>query len=428
MKILVVTPRPYGPRVGSGGGLLCFQQLRHLAMAHEIVFVCFMESDASAEQARLVDALKGMCRSVHTVPAPNGFMQALYCKLNLYLRGVPPRVTLHTCRAMRRMLREVVARERPDVALVQFPWMAQHVDLLGGVPAVMDVQDSFSVSAYRAALVEPSRIRKLHALATWLAWVRHERTYYPRFSDVVVLTDQDRMGLALYSPALRAQVNPPAIDVPAFIPRHPRKPYRLAFVGALSHPPNVVGLEHFIQHIFPLVLQRQPNAELHVAGRSPPKRLSRYAGSNVRFVGYVDDLGAFLGEASAVVVPLVSGGGIKVKTLEALGLRAPVVSTSIGAEESGAIDGQHLLIRDGAREFADAVVELLRSPALAERLAAAGQNLVRTRFAPEQRLGEFEKIVHDAARRGRKCGSGENDITGAATAAPAVGHARRASR
>jgi hypothetical protein len=74
-----------------------------------------------------------------------------------------------------------------------------------------------------------------------------------------------------------------------------------------------------------------------------------------------------------------------------------VVSTSIGAEETGAIDEVHLLIRDRPREFAEAVVRLLRNPAAAEQLAAAGERLVRTRFAPEQRWAAFQSVIEDVA-------------------------------
>lgn len=385
--------------------MLCFSQVQYLSRRHEVIFVCFIEAGDSTDQARLVGELKNICHSVHTVRAPGGAIAAMTCKLNLYLRGVPARVTLHSSGSMRRALAEVIAREAPDAALVQFPWMAQYVDLLGGVPTVMDVQDSFSVSAYRSALVERRRIRKLHSMVTWLAWVRHERLFYPRFSEVVVLTDQDRFGLTLFSPRLRPHVSPPAIDVPAAIPQRVRKPGRLAFVGALSHPPNVAGLEYFLEEVFPLVVEKHPSVELLVAGKSAPRRLRRYASHNIRFVGFVDDVGSFLGEASVVVVPLISGGGIKVKTLEALGWRTPVVSTSIGAEETGAIDGLHLLIRDDARAFADAVVHLMRNPMEAERLAAAGNELVRTRFCCEQRRADFARILSDAALRREESGS-----------------------
>ena len=83
------------------------------------------------------------------------------------------------------------------------------------------------------------------------------------------------------------------------------------------------------------------------------------------------------------VVPLLVGGGTRLKILEAMSMGVPVVSTSVGAEGLGAENGMHLLIADTPQEFADAVVRLLNDSALQSRMKTVAAEWVRTRYSWE---------------------------------------------
>ncbi len=92
-------------------------------------------------------------------------------------------------------------------------------------------------------------------------------------------------------------------------------------------------------------------------------------------------------DCGVFIVPLRSGSGVRVKILNALAMGLPVVSTSLGAEGMDVRSGEHLLIADGAAEFARAVVTVLREPELADRLGRSGRELVCKKYS-WNRVGE----------------------------------------
>jgi len=89
-------------------------------------------------------------------------------------------------------------------------------------------------------------------------------------------------------------------------------------------------------------------------------------------------------------VPLRIGGGTRLKIFEALAMAKPVVSTTIGAEGLPVTSGEHLVLADGADDFARAVVTLLREPEQRSRLAEAGRALVEERFSWGRVALDFE--------------------------------------
>jgi glycosyltransferase involved in cell wall biosynthesis len=104
------------------------------------------------------------------------------------------------------------------------------------------------------------------------------------------------------------------------------------------------------------------------------------AGNGVVVTGYVADLQPVLDQSALLVVPLLSGSGMRVKILEAFARGIPIVSTTIGVEGIDARHGEHLLVADSPEDFARAVARLLRDPDLAARLARAGRQLVEARY------------------------------------------------
>jgi len=101
-------------------------------------------------------------------------------------------------------------------------------------------------------------------------------------------------------------------------------------------------------------------------------------------------------------VPLLSGSGTRIKIFEAMAMGKAVVSTSLGAEGLPVTHGQNILIADHPRQFAAAVVRLLRDPELAEGLGRAARALVEKQFTWKTAAAEFESILQDTVRDTRE--------------------------
>jgi glycosyltransferase involved in cell wall biosynthesis len=152
------------------------------------------------------------------------------------------------------------------------------------------------------------------------------------------------------------------------------------FIGDLSWPPNADGVRWLLSEIWPRVRSRRPAARLAVVGRSAPEDLARQEADDVVFAGEGGDARSYWIEAAAAVVPILAGGGTRLKILEAAATGAPVVSTRVGAEGLDLADETEIRRRDTPEGFADAVVALLADRAMARRQAEAARARVERQY------------------------------------------------
>lgn len=157
--------------------------------------------------------------------------------------------------------------------------------------------------------------------------------------------------------------------------------FRMAFLGNVAYPPNADAIGFFVDHVLPAVQGQIPEATFDVIGPGATSSLVERYAPRVRFRGYVDDLNATLGEYDVLVAPVRFGGGTKLKVLDAMAHRVPLVTTSIGAEGLSVKHGEHVLIAETAEAFVDCIVKIKRDLPLADRLVANAYALVRDNFS-----------------------------------------------
>ncbi|NNE94551.1 MAG: glycosyltransferase [Acidimicrobiales bacterium] len=153
----------------------------------------------------------------------------------------------------------------------------------------------------------------------------------------------------------------------------PRSATRLLFVGSLNYPPNLGGLEFFVREVFGALHQSDGSLTFRIVGRGlDPDHWLRHE-PGVQVAEDVDDIGPEVAKATVAVVPLLWGGGTRLKIIEAFAFSTPVVSTTAGAEGLLAVHGESIVIADTATELLAACRRLLSDPAERLRLGSAGR-------------------------------------------------------
>ncbi|PSB24807.1 glycosyltransferase [Stenomitos frigidus] len=148
----------------------------------------------------------------------------------------------------------------------------------------------------------------------------------------------------------------------------------LMLLGAYHYYPNINAANFLIENVFPIVRQQLPEARLIIAGKQPENiRTYRSNPPGVEFTGFVDDLDALYCRSRVVCCPILSGGGTRVKLVEAAAYGKPIVSTRIGAEGLVFKDGQDFVQRDEPQAFAAACVALLQNDDRCGRLGASAR-------------------------------------------------------
>jgi glycosyltransferase involved in cell wall biosynthesis len=396
VRILIVSPFLYGEASASGGESLGRVFLERLAERHSVTLVAFTSGRTEAEVEADRAELSGWVEDVRIVSLrPSKFRKAL--SKAAVLRGDPSAPILYEEQEFEAAIQASLAAFPPDVAIVQFPELAQYVGALSGVPTVLDVVDAYSVSKFRRCLQARGLPNLLWAYAQWLGWVRYERRHYPSFDVIFTLTDQDTYGLKLFSPSLPAVTAGVAFDAPAEAPEGAQAgAFDIGFAASFGHRPNMDAIEYFVAKILPEVRRAVPQARFVIAGRNPPPHLAKLQGEGVEVVGFVPDIYDFFRSCAVVAVPLLWGGGVKVKVVQALLAGAPIVTTSIGAEGTGAIDGEHLIVKDSPEAFAAGLIHLLTDPKERATLSSAAAAFAAAEFSWPAKMARLEQVMESA--------------------------------
>ena len=155
----------------------------------------------------------------------------------------------------------------------------------------------------------------------------------------------------------------------------------VAYLGSYGHPPNEAAAIELMQRVMPAVRRLDGPRELRIIGRGPTSAMRRVADGETIITGEVPDAAAALCEAGLLVVPLRSGGGTRLKILEAAALGVPVVTTPKGLEGLDFVDEQSVLVAETVQDLAHAIVRLSRDDGLRLRLTASAKAVVRDRYS-----------------------------------------------
>jgi glycosyltransferase involved in cell wall biosynthesis len=267
-------------------------------------------------------------------------------------------------------------RGRYAVGVVEHFWCASYAPLLRSCcdRLVIDLHNIESELARTHA--QSARWPTSWASQRFAASYRRlERGWLPRFDAILTASEEDR----------RRVDHPNVVVFPNALPEiaRPSEPEAnvIVFSGNLEYHPNVEAVRWFRTRIWPRVRKNAPEIEWRLLGSNPEAVVRFTSGdARIRVVSPVDDAVAHLAKAQVCLAPLLSGSGTRFKILEAWAAGRAVVSTTLGAEGLGARDGEHLLLADDPEDFADAVLRLLKDPALRKRLGDAGWDLYRERF------------------------------------------------
>lgn len=226
------------------------------------------------------------------------------------------------------------------------------------------------------------------------ASARQEEDLLRAWDRIYVCSEQDRDELQRRATQRRAEivVRPNAVKLPEDPSPAPRSGCpAILFLGSFGYFPNVDAAIWLCREILPVIREQNPELVrlLLVGSGAPPEVRALAHIPEVEFVGEVPDVAPWYARANLVVVPLRAGGGTRIKLLEALAYRRPVVSTSIGAEGLDLVDDEHLLIANRAQHFGQQCLRVLGDAELATRLASAGRRRVEQRY----RLRDIEPIT-----------------------------------
>lgn len=378
-KILFLTPRFPWP-LFDGGRIRIFETLKHLSGDHEVTLAVPLRPDEAAVD--MVPVSRFCRRVLSTVRSERPAAVARRMLGGAFHRHALAQSYFFDG-SLARQLADLTSDEEFDIIHVEFPLMAPYLRAVRSDRAVkvLSTHNIESIRFERELRQGPLDRRRALLLADqWLAgqWeVRAIRAFH----GVTTVSEGERSWVRERAPRTSVELVPNGVDTRYFAFSPPCPSSVITFVGSMDYPPNIDAVLWLGESIFPEIRRRVPHLRFRVVGSRVDPRVRALAGQpGIEITGQVDDIRPYLAESLALVVPLRSGGGTRLKILQGMAMGRPVISTTVGAEGIELEAGKHCLLAETRDEWVNEVVRLHADHQLAGRLAKAGRELVERKY------------------------------------------------
>jgi glycosyltransferase involved in cell wall biosynthesis len=229
----------------------------------------------------------------------------------------------------------------------------------------------------------------------------YEWSYGPLLDRAWVVSEADRRAMRRMIGCARVDLVPNGVDGDHFRPTlGPEEPWTCVFWGRLDFGPNVQALEWFCDRVWPRMRAVNPGARFTIYGFCPTDRaLALASGEGVSLVPDLPDIRDEVGRHQVVVLPFVSGGGIKNKLLEAASMAKAIVCSPVASNGLRNVERAPLVVARSAAEWTEALARLWGDSDHRKRL---GENA--RRWALENHSWEAAARAVAVGLRGPDCG------------------------
>ena len=372
-KLLYIVSRfPY-PLV-KGDKLRAYHQIKVLSKTCD-VYLCAL-SDQKVRQED-VKALEPFCKEV-IIFKLSWFSIFSNLTQHLLFTRKPVQVGYFYNAGINNKVQKQIERIQPSHIFCQLIRTAEYVRKIKNIPRTLDFMDALSAGMER-------RMENSSLLIKWLFRIestrlkRYEHEVLTEFEHATVISKPDRNQIFHYENQ-EIVVLPNGIDKDYFTPQIQKQNFELLFTGNMSYPPNVQSAIYLVEEIMPLVWKDIPSCNLLISGANPVSKIKNLANELVTIRPWIDDIRKSYSESKIFIAPMLLGSGLQNKLLEAMSMKLPCITSELANNALEAEEGSAILVGKNKEQFAQHIIELIKNPSLAEKIAEKGHSFVTQNF------------------------------------------------
>lgn len=281
------------------------------------------------------------------------------------------------------LLEEQISHFNPDVIWMESLFMTPYIEAIRARSKAKIILRAHNVEFRiweRLASNATSFLKKSYLRFLAKRIMEYELDVIKKVDGIAALSNEDEQFFKTTSKA-EVELIPIGIDVNEFSISTPTDPLTLFHLGAMNWGPNEEAVSFFVNEVWPLVVESIPAARCILAGRNMSESLIAKSENGLSIIEDVEDSHAFFEENDILVLPLLSGGGMRVKMLEAMSMGKVVISTSVGAEGIHGKNGEHFIIADDALSMANEIKKVYQGEYDLTAIGTAGRKLVEEHFS-----------------------------------------------
>ncbi len=412
--ILFVMPRlPFPASSGRKTSLYHYCRILSEELGYRLVVAAFLEKgDDPAQKPKFIDKLIILPRA----SAKNRIFEIV--KDSIILRKKPMQVALYWSTEAKKMVDDLVKKESPQFVIGDMVRSTEYIRDIDSF-RIADLDDRISlrykrqldndidgINPYGAFLYTVPKVLRAIMLAKplKLAVMKNEIALLDKYEKeigeicekTIFVAEKEVREFNQELKQNKAVAVPIGVDVDFFSYRESKATKNIVgFLGAMSVAHNENAVRHFVAEVLPLILEKVPDVVFMVIGGGASDDLRKLESEHVHFTGRVEDVRDYLGQCKVFVCPMTFGSGIKTKNLEAMAMGLPLVTTSIGAENIPADNGNDWIVEDKNEEFANEVVNLLNNDLKRKMMGKNARMFVENNFTWKVARDRFEKLLNE---------------------------------
>ena len=374
--------------MNNGSKLRIYNLLRGLNQHHEVTLLSFADQHGADPET---PEIREICSRVRIIPWKEFSPNTLHARLAVL--SFQPRSVVDTFSSeMAQAITEFLDEQRYDLVIASQLQMAAYYPYFKDVPAIFE---ELEIGFFHDRAFSADGKMRLRQALTWFKLRIYLSRLLDSFQTCTVASAQERQLVAESFPGYTKpiEVIPNCLNIDEYKNvTAERKPNTLIFTGPFTYRANYDAMIWFAGEVFPLILKEVPDAQLIITGdhANLPLPLTE----SLTLAGYVEDIKTLIASSTISIAPLLSGGGTRLKILEAMALGTPVVSTSKGAEGLDVQDGEQILISDAPDSFAKCVISLLNDENMRAQLAGNAGMLVQEKYNWGNTLSDYSMLIN----------------------------------
>ena len=381
MRVLQIANKfPYPAR--DGGSIATLNLGNSLAsLGHKVTVLAINTSKHYTDPASVPRELHDAVRFI-SVPV-NTDIKVFRLVQNFLFSSLPYNAERFISKAFNDKLKLLLTREKFDIIQLEGLYLAPYLETIrtySDAKVVMRAHNIEHEIWTRTASKEKGP--KKWYLSHLAGRIKNmELKYLNRYDAILPITGRDETMLKTLGCSLPSHVVPMGINAREMIPDHASLEFPSVFhIGALDWMPNQEGLYWFFNHVWGKILDKHPDLRFYLAGRNAPDHFKKLLYRNVIYVGEVKDAHDFIRSKAIMVVPIMSGSGLRIKIIEGMALGKAIVTTSIGTEGIATTNGKNIFISDGPDEFAKHVCKLVEDRTYCLEIGENARNFVTAQY------------------------------------------------
>jgi glycosyltransferase involved in cell wall biosynthesis len=286
--------------------------------------------------------------------------------------------------AVHQKLRTVLAEGNFDVVQFESLFAAPYLQTVrenSNAKCVLRSHNVEHIIWQRMADGSTNYLRKIYLRMLAKRLKKYESEIIGKFDAILPMTKEDAEIFSEINPAVKQKIIPIGLN-PETYPYNENRIETLSVfhLGAMDWMPNREAVEWFLENCWHEIKKNFPSLKLYLAGRGFPDSI-KIDDSNIIYDETVTNAVDYMKSKSVMIVPLLSGSGMRVKILQAFALGLPVVSTDIGAEGIECTDGENIIIADSPADFSKAVLTLMNDSQLRKKTGRNARNLFMEKYS-----------------------------------------------